>query len=102
MSVIIQLWQDDAGVCGDPVKVGGDSCHHGRVATFAARRAVADEADNRQSVVDVQVHATARVTIARWTASAGNANVGGVEVAVVGVVDVDAVLITDNWQRHKA
>lgn len=102
MSVIIQLCQDDAGVCGDPVEVGSDSCHHGRVATFAARRAVADETDNGQPVVDAQVHAAARVTVARWAAGAGNANVGGVKVPVVGVVDIDAVLITDNWKRHEA
>lgn len=63
-SDIIELGQADAGVCGDPVEVRSDSCHNGRVATFAARRAVADEADNGQLVVEGQVHAAARVAVA--------------------------------------
>lgn len=64
MSDIIELGQADAGVCGNPVEVGSDSCHNGWVATFTTSRAVADNADDGQSIVDVQMHAAATVAIA--------------------------------------
>lgn len=71
------------------------------MSAFARWRAVADDANDCHLRVDGDVHWASWVAVTTGPSGAGDAHVGWIEVAILRVVNIDAVLVGDDWQSDE-